>query len=192
MLSQSPTGETDEVVVPTPATVQARSGTMPSARKALLKAFGVRIDEPKPTLGNAGMENQVLGRMEGQNLDGQMKEFYTAYSKYIVVRADTWVISFYSEGVTEVLNPANNVALMVGQDVFRFFKQNMVGKEMDYRSRVRNAVRMGSPISIELRLQTLRSAKFRGDERFITHWTPLKDQNAGCHWVVVTLAPTMV
>lgn len=30
---------------------------------------------------DAGMENGVLGRMEGQDLNSQMKEFYTAYSK---------------------------------------------------------------------------------------------------------------
>lgn len=54
----------------------------PSARRALLKAFGVRIEEQvvAPT-GDAGMEDGVLNRMEGQDLSSQMKEFYTAYSK---------------------------------------------------------------------------------------------------------------
>lgn len=54
----------------------------PSARRALLKAFGVRIEEQIVTpTGDAGMEDGVLNRMEGQDLSSQMKEFYTAYSK---------------------------------------------------------------------------------------------------------------
>lgn len=110
-----------------------------------------------------------------------------------MIRADTYTISFYSDGVTDILHPANNSGgLVVGQEVFRFFKQNMVTRETDYRARVRAAVRAGQAVSTELRLQTRRSAMFRGDERFIAHWTPLKDDAAAVHWVVVTLAPAMV
>lgn len=160
----------------------------PSARKAFLKAFGKRVEGARLQPGPSGMEQGVLNRMEGQQLDAQMKEFYTAYSKYIVVQANTFMISYYSEGVVEALNPVNNTGLVAGQEVFRFFKQNMISKETDYRSRVRTAIRAGSPISVELRLQTRRSAKFRGDEVFATHWTPLKDDKAAVHWVVIALA----
>lgn len=54
-----------------------------SARRALLKAFGVRLEEQAvlSPMGDAGMEDGVLNRMEGQDLGSQMKEFYTAYSK---------------------------------------------------------------------------------------------------------------
>lgn len=189
VLSMSSSTEVDDQEE-IPTQTQRRTGHLPSARKALMKAFGVRAEEPN-VLDNSGMEQEVLGRMEGQNLDGQFREFYTAYSKYLVVRADNFNIYFYSEGVTDALNPANNSDLVVGQDIFRFFKQNMVSKESDYKSRVRSAIRAGSPISIEIRLQTRRSAKFRGDERFISHWTPLKDDQANSHWVVVALAPTL-
>lgn len=54
-----------------------------SARKTILKALGVRQNGNNvhiPQM-DAGMENGVLGRMEGQDLSSQMKEFYTAYSK---------------------------------------------------------------------------------------------------------------
>ncbi|KAK7908843.1 hypothetical protein PG985_016146 [Apiospora marii] len=185
----TPAAKETELVPPTRRQVQ-RQSSMPSARKALLKAFGVRVDEAR-TLGESGMEDQVLGRMEGQDLRDQMKEFRTAYSKYLVVRADTFVIHFYSEGVSEMLHPGNTAGLVTGQDVFRFFKANMVSKETDYRSRVRMATRNGNPISVEIRLQTRRSALYRGDERFVTHWTPLKDENSATEWVVITLAPTM-
>lgn len=57
--------------------------TKPSARKTILKALGVRQNAHNAHIPqmDAGMENGVLGRMEGQDLNSQMKEFYTAYSK---------------------------------------------------------------------------------------------------------------
>lgn len=66
----------------TPSVVK-QSPMKPSARRALLKAFGVRLeDQPAlPQTGDGGMEDGVLNRMEGQDLSSQMKEFYTAYSK---------------------------------------------------------------------------------------------------------------
>ncbi|KAI3394903.1 hypothetical protein diail_2074 [Diaporthe ilicicola] len=168
--------------------------TKPSARKTILKALGVRQNGSNvhiPQM-DAGMENGVLGRMEGQDLNSQMKEFYTAYSKYLVIRASNFVIDFYSEGILEMLNPANMAGTMVaGSDVFRFFGLNMMAKQSEYKARVRNAIRVGMPVSTELRLQTRRSAIFRGDEKFVAHWTPLKDEKAAVHWVVVTVAPLM-
>jgi hypothetical protein len=191
VLSLSVSGEMEQATEVTAAQPAEKQGPLPFARKALLKAFGVRANETKGPLGPSGMEHDVLDRMDGRGLAAQMKEFYTAYSKYLVVKANTFVISYYSEGVLEALNPANNTTLIAGQEVFRFFRQNMVSKETDYRNKVRSAIRAGNPISVELRLQTRRSARFRGDEVFVTHWTPLKDENAATHWVVIALASTM-
>lgn len=171
-----------------------------SARRALLKAFGVRLeDEPMlPQVADAGMQDGVLNRMKGQDLGCQMREFYTAYSKvstaqsthvpsknrqltfsrkYLVVRAITYNIEFYSDGIVDTLNPANLTGSMVaGSEVFHFLGQNMLTKQSDYKHRVRNAMRAGVPTSTPLRLQTKRSAVFRGDETFLAHWTPLKDE----------------
>lgn len=92
----------------------------------------------------------------------------------------------------EMLHPANNtVGLVAGQEVFRFLKQNMINHQSDYKARVRSALRQGAPVSVEVRLQTRRSALFRGDERFATHWTPLKDEKSIVRWVVVTMAPAI-
>ncbi|KAJ0336220.1 hypothetical protein COL922a_008242 [Colletotrichum nupharicola] len=172
-----------------------RASSMPSARKAFLKALGVRVDSnngPTTVTAEAGMENKLLHRMEGQSLNAQMKEFYTAYSKYLVLSYDSFIIRFYSEGVMEMLYPANNtIGLVTGQEIFRFFKQNMVNHQSDYKVRVRSAIRSGSPISMEIRLQTRRSALFRGDEKFVTHWTPLKDDKSAVHYVVLTMAPAI-
>lgn len=99
--------------------------------------------------------------------------------QYLVVRASTFNIEFYSDGVVEALNPANMAgSMIVGSEVFRFFGQNMLTKQNDYKTRVKNAIRAGLPTSTPLRLQTRRSAVFRGDESFIAHWTPLKDEKA--------------
>jgi hypothetical protein len=82
VLSMSVAGDADaaDVNKPLPASGQHNKT---SARKTILKALGMRqnghhVHVPQM---EAGMENGVLGRMEGQDLNSQMKEFYTAYSK---------------------------------------------------------------------------------------------------------------
>lgn len=82
-MSDQPDGDEDSNAANRTATTPSHKPiARPSARRTLLKALGVRHDEhpPLPT-GDTGMENGVLGRMEGQDLSSQMKEFYTAYSK---------------------------------------------------------------------------------------------------------------
>lgn len=56
---------------------------MPSARKAFLKALGVKVGDRGVNVStdDPGMENKLLNRLEGRDLNTQMKEFYTAYSK---------------------------------------------------------------------------------------------------------------
>ncbi|KAK2009740.1 hypothetical protein LZ32DRAFT_564169 [Colletotrichum eremochloae] len=171
-----------------------RSTSAPSARRAFLKALRVKVDDNGPINSaiDPGMESKLLHKLEGKDLNSQMKEFYTAYSKYLVVSYDSFIIRFYSEGVLDMLHPANNtVGLVAGQDVFRFLKQNMLNHQSDYKTRVRSAMRAGAPVSVEVRLQTRRSAQFRGDEKFMTHWTPLKDEKSAVHWIVITMAPTI-
>ncbi|POS75652.1 hypothetical protein DHEL01_v205950 [Diaporthe helianthi] len=195
VLSTSAAGEAEVAEANKPLPPANGLHTKTSARKTILKALGMRQNEHyahTPQM-DAGMENGLLGRMEGQDLNSQMKEFYTAYSKYLVVRANNFVIEFYSGGIVEMLNPANMAGSTVaGTDVFRFLSANMMVKQSEYKTRVRNAIRAGMPVSTELRLQTRRSAIFRGDEKFVAHWTPLKDEKAAVHWVVVTVAPIMV
>ena len=55
----------------------------PFTKKGILKAFGMRGDTNRgtPILPEAGMEKGLLNKIEGRDLDAQMKEFYTAYSK---------------------------------------------------------------------------------------------------------------
>lgn len=69
-------------------------------------------------------------------------------------------------------------SMVAGSEVFRFLGLHMLSKQSEYKTRVRNAMRAGVPVSTSLRLQTRRSAVFRGDEAFVAHWTPLKDDKA--------------
>ncbi|KAL8415540.1 hypothetical protein RB596_006226 [Gaeumannomyces avenae] len=197
-----------------------------SARRALLRALGVRLgsgsgrrapveeSNPLPAVEKTetGMEQQVLERMEGQELDAQKKEFYTAYSKYLVIDKD-FVIRFYSAGITGMLCSANNsTGSIAGTDVFTLLQNNGLSRRTEpeqhqhprgnaavggagpeYKGKVRAAlIGRGNPISIELRLQTRRSAAFGGYERFAAHWTPLKDDAGKVGWVVLTLGNVMM
>lgn len=83
VLSTSATSEADIAELNNKPLPGNPPSTRPSARKTILKALGVRQNGHNvhvPQM-DAGMENGVLGRMEGQDLNSQMKEFYTAYSK---------------------------------------------------------------------------------------------------------------
>ena len=92
-----------------------------------------------------------------------------------------------------MLNP-NNVANshIVGTEIFKFLKQNAISHSSEYKTRVRSSLKGGFPVSVEVHLETRRSAMFRGDEKFVTHWTPLKDEDAILTYVVVTLSPVLV
>ncbi len=84
VLSVSSKNDVEEEIVPKlNGTASTRQKGIISARKAILKAFGVHFDDSTPGMmaENAGMERKVLGRMEGRDLGAQIKEFYTAYSK---------------------------------------------------------------------------------------------------------------
>ncbi|TLD08348.1 uncharacterized protein PgNI_07300 [Pyricularia grisea] len=197
------------------ATAQSPPPRKSSARKVLLKAFGVRTQDENdssvqavPAMADAGMGKKLLSKMEGQDIGTQMREFYSAYSKYIVVDA-TFKIRFHSGGILSMLHPANNVGELAGTDIFRFLRQNTLTSSpvngngngngvhtgagatlpapVAYKGRVRAALRAGSAISIQVRLQTRRSAAFRGDEIFAAHWTPLKDAKGEVCWVVLCL-----
>ncbi|KAH8845426.1 hypothetical protein MCOR27_001062 [Pyricularia oryzae] len=197
------------------ATPQPPPPRKSSARKVLLKAFGVRTqdeNEPSaqavPAMAVAGMGKKLLSKMEGQDIGTQMREFYSSYSKYLVVDA-TFKIRFHSDGILTMLHPANNVGELAGTDIFHFLRQNTLTSSsangnghghgahagagatlpspVAYKGRVRAALRAGSAISIQVRLQTRRSAAFRGDEMFAAHWTPLKDAKGEVCWVVLCL-----
>ena len=110
-----------------------------------------------------------------------------------MVKYETFYIEFYSPGVKEMLNPTNPVNNhIVGHDIFKFLKANAGNSSgSDYKTRIRNSLKGGYPISVEFGMETRRSAMFRGNETFVTHWTPLKDENSIVNYIVVTLSPLL-
>lgn len=56
-----------------------------------------------------------------------------------------------------------------------------------FKRRVQKAIRGGDAVSVAL---TLCTRSHMGSEKFITHWTPLKNEKEAVGWVVVTLGST--
>lgn len=54
----------------------------------------------------------------------------------------------------------------------------------DFKSSVKGALKNGQPISLDLKLC---AKPYMGFERFMLHWTPLKDEQGAVAWVVLTL-----
>ncbi|KAI4129156.1 MAG: hypothetical protein LQ347_003896 [Umbilicaria vellea] len=138
----------------------------------------------------AGMEQDLINRIEKMNLKNQMKVFYSAYSKYLVLSYDSLTVQFFSAGVIDMLcvDPKSD-ADFVGSDVFKVLTQHSAYPVKDFRNRVKATLRMGRAISAELVLSIRRSGMImRGTEKLATHWTPLKDEVGQVKSVVVTLA----
>ena len=107
-----------------------------------------------------------------------------------MIAHDTMHISFYSSGIADMLYPlkaSNNTGYLqiVGVDVFRFLSQHAQGSlSREYKYTVKNSLRLGAAISLDL---SLRTKRFMGFERFACHWTPLKDETGNVVFVVLTL-----
>ncbi|ETI22710.1 hypothetical protein G647_06786 [Cladophialophora carrionii CBS 160.54] len=75
---------------------------------------------------------------------------------------------------------------IIGTDIFRFLATHSAGSKLgsDFKTRVRAALKHGSPISLDVVLCTRR---YMGFEKFVSHWTPLKNEMGEVGFVVVTL-----
>ena len=205
----------------------------PSQHKPESVNFFKRFRSQKTTAPprETGMEAGLLDRIEKLNLNTQMAEFYTAYSKFIVVNAVTNYISFHSYGIMALLYPvkphrtaaggapgaypenfnvvrpprmlapgnaivagagggggaagAGMTQSVAGQDIFKFLMHHTMNSlSRDFKSTVKHGMKMGQPVSLELTLCTRRRMGF---ERFVTHWTPLKDEVGRTEFMVLTL-----
>ena len=87
--------------------------------------------------------------------------------------------------------PFGSSPAIAGQDVFKFLAQHSSSASLPsgFKGKVRDALKRGSAVSVELTLCTKRYMAF---ERFAVHWTPLKDAGGKngegeVQWVVITL-----
>lgn len=156
-----------------------------------------------------GMENTLLDRLEDMPLKSQMSTFYTAYSnvsinshsptmlsrlsltalQYIIINYSTFLVTFVSAGIVDLLFPIKAksayLAQGVGTDVFKFLANHGTGSiSWDMKSAVKGALRAGRPISLDLKLC---ARPYMGFERFVTHWTPMKDESGAVAWIALTL-----
>ncbi|KAI4164637.1 MAG: hypothetical protein LQ342_001611 [Letrouitia transgressa] len=183
--------EEDEVAV--------RSILESRPRKRSFFGFGKKDNTPKPPASTkavevreAGMEQGLLKQIEKMNIRTQMEVFYTAYSKYLVIKYDNFTIQFYSLGIIDVLGITNRTSQdFVGNNIFKFLGQHTSSLSRDYKSKVKESLRRGQPISISINLFTLRSLARQSDDKFFTHWTPCKDENGATKFVVITLSSTL-
>jgi hypothetical protein len=108
--------------------------------------------------------------------------------QYLVINLSTFFISFHSTGIIDFLYPykaSPNQVQVIGTEVFKFLSSYAASNtSRDFKSRVKTALRMGQPISIDL---TLCTRRYMGFEKFVTHWTPLKDDSGKVDWVILTL-----
>ncbi|KAL8995124.1 MAG: hypothetical protein Q9188_006884 [Gyalolechia gomerana] len=177
--------------------VEAVKDTRPSKRSFF--GFGRKESTPKPPASSkrvevreAGMEHGLLKQIEKMNFRSQMEAFYTAYSKYLVISYDSFTIQFYSLGIAEVLGITDrNNQDFVGNNVFKFLAQHTATLPREFKSKVKDALKQGQPISASINLFTLKSLARHGDDKFYTHWTPCKDEKGAVKYVIVTLSSAL-
>jgi len=163
----------------------------------------------------AGMEGELINRAGKLNFRTQVEAFYTAYSKYLVLAygaiTQSFSVQHYSPGVIDMLClnlPNGGIAPIYNKDVFRVLSDHSSSSSLSkaFKQTVKDAIRAGKAVSVEIGLLTgfterKPSTGFRfggnnGDitlrrveEKYITHWTPVKDDEGRVKYVVLTVAP---
>ncbi|TVY38219.1 Phototropin-1B [Lachnellula subtilissima] len=178
----------------------------PSKRPAAKKV--VVMDE-------AGQEPELINKLGKMTFTTQVEAFYTAYSKYICMEyhapTQTLSIKHYTPGIIDILClnlPNGSIAPIYNKDIFRVLSEHTsssasssVSKEL--KTTVREALQKGNAVSVETGLLTgFAEVKggnwFSGDkekklkrmeERYVTHWTPLKDAEGCVRFVILSIAP---
>ena len=99
-------------------------------------------------------------------------------------------IDFFSMNIIDILYGTKPmIGHVVGVNVFQFLEQHAVNIGRDFKSRVKASLKMGQPISLDINLST---RKFMRYIKFVTHWTPLKDDEGKVCYVVLTLGSLQV
>ncbi|KAL3427484.1 blue light receptor [Phlyctema vagabunda] len=192
------------------------SHTSGSRRSSFFKSF--RSPSTSPRIGvnkDAGMEGELINRVGKMNIRTQIEAFYTAYSKYIVMTYTAsssgagMSISHYSPGVIDMLClnlPNGAVAPIFHKDIFKVLAEHSASSSITkgFKQIVRAKLHIGNPVSVELGLLTgyeevKRGGTFsrghgdivfrRTEQKYVSHWTPLKDEGGAVKWVVLTIAP---
>lgn len=124
-------------------------------------------------------------------------------------------VQHYSPGVIDMLClnlPNGTIAPIFGRDIFPVLSAHSASLASHntfkaFKATVTNAIVRGNAVSVETGLLTgieekktggwfgaggaEKSVLKRTEERYITHWTPLKDELGQVGWVVLTVAPKL-
>ncbi|KAK5727903.1 hypothetical protein LTR17_012326 [Elasticomyces elasticus] len=160
----------------------------PRARSFLNAIRGNPRMQMRP-MATPGMENKLVEKLEDMSLKNQMDTFYTAYSNYFLINFSTFLVSFISPGIADLLFPIKAKkayhAQAIGNDIFKFLGNHASGSlSWEFKNSVKGALKMGQAISLELKLC---ARPLMAIEKFLLHWTPLKDEMGAVTWIVLTL-----
>ncbi|APA06158.1 hypothetical protein sscle_01g009280 [Sclerotinia sclerotiorum 1980 UF-70] len=189
--------------------IYGKSSFFKSFKKYNAKAVTIR-DE-------AGMEGELIDRIGKLQFKTQVEEFYTAYSKYLVLsyqpQSQNLTVKFYSPGIVDMLGlnlPNGEVAPIVDKDIFKILTEHSPSSvPRTFKTVVKEGIKAGRAVSIETSLLTgieeIRKSQGifggatidrergwkRAEEKYVCHFTPCKDEEGRVAWVVLTVAPKM-
>ena len=123
----------------------------------------------------------------------------------------TLVIQHYSPGVIDMLClnlPNGNVVPIYNKEIFKVLSEftsssSSSSRSRDFKQTVKDNLKVGRAVSVETGLLTAYAEKKGGsgwfgsdrekltrvEEKYVTHWTPLKDDTGRVKQVVLTIAP---
>jgi phototropin len=119
------------------------------------------------------------------------------------------MIKHYSPGVIDMLClnlPNGGIAPIYNKDIFKVLAEHSSSSSSSvakaFKTTVRDALRAGKAVSVETGLLTgfeerkgttwfggQQEGLRRVEEKYVTHWTPLKDEEGSVRQVVLTIAP---
>ncbi|PQE28910.1 hypothetical protein CJF30_00003944 [Rutstroemia sp. NJR-2017a BBW] len=184
-------------------------------KSSFFKSFKKYKATPLLVKDEAGMENELIDKLGKLQFNKQVEAFYTAYSKYVVLQytphSQALTIKYYSPGIVDILClnlPNGSVAPIHDKDIFKVLAEHSpTSISRGFKSVVREELRLGHAVSIETGLLTGyeevkkqqgffgagKQEKERGlrraEEKYVCHFTPLKDEVGRVEWVVLTVAP---
>jgi hypothetical protein len=137
-------------------------------------------------------------------------------TQYIVmeyhIQTQNLSIKHYSPGIIDMLClnlPNGGIVPIYNKDIFKVLSEHTSSSSSSsaskaFKQTVRDALLRGRAVSVEMGLLTGYAEKKGGggwfggekegslrrvEERYITHWTPLKDEEGRVGWVVLSIAP---
>ncbi|QSZ33691.1 hypothetical protein DSL72_005262 [Monilinia vaccinii-corymbosi] len=163
----------------------------------------------------AGIEGELIDRLGKLHFKTQVEEFYTVYSKYLVLsyqpQSQNLTVKYYSPGLVDMLGlslPNGGVASIFDKDIFKLLTDHSPASvPRTFRNAVKDGLRVGKAVSVETGLLTgieevkksqgIFSATSadrergwkRAEERYVCHFTPCKDEGGRVAWVVLIIAP---